>query len=92
MKTFTVTIDEIEEKALLVGMVSIQDWLTNLVHSEARRAIDVLAGQEVARMQRTPSGPAISADKRELVRQSTADTAAQRQTRIMEESIGTKSQ
>ena len=42
MKKFTVEVSETEEKALLVVMVDIQEWIDNAIHNRARQAIDMI--------------------------------------------------
>jgi hypothetical protein len=83
MKTFTVQIDEVEEKALLTEMVSIQEWIDNAIHSRAEHSIKQIATREVARMQNDPSGPPISADRRKLVVDSVVKTAAEVNAEVM---------
>lgn len=40
MQTFTITISDEEKKALLVDMISIQEWIENSIHNKARQIID----------------------------------------------------
>lgn len=82
MKTFTVQIDEVEEKALLTEMLSIQAWLDNAIHARALAAIKKIAAAEVASMQQDPNGPPISADRRKLVMDARVETAAERNAKI----------
>lgn len=40
MKQFIIEINDAEEKALLTDMISIQEWIDNVIHNKARQCID----------------------------------------------------
>jgi len=40
MGQYTVTLTPEEEKALLTDMISIQEWIDNVIHNKARQCID----------------------------------------------------
>ncbi|MBA7697920.1 hypothetical protein ES703_106592 [subsurface metagenome] len=40
MRSYTVKLSAEEEKALLIDMISIQEWLDNVIHNKARQCID----------------------------------------------------
>ncbi len=42
MGNYIITLLPEEEKALLTDMISIQDWVDNLLHEKARRIIDTI--------------------------------------------------
>ncbi len=46
MKSFTVTISDAEEKAVLTDVLSIQDWLDNAIHNKARQCMDKIILEE----------------------------------------------
>lgn len=45
MAIYSVEISAEEEKALLVDMISIQEWLNNAIHNKARQMIDEVCRQ-----------------------------------------------
>ena len=44
-----VTISDEEEKALLIYMVDIQEWIDNAIHNRARQAIDQIISENTDR-------------------------------------------
>ena len=39
-KNYTITLNDVQQKALLGNMVSIQDWIDNAIGNKARKCID----------------------------------------------------
>lgn len=45
MGQWTINLSAEEEKALLTDMISVQEWLDNVIHDKARKCIDRVATQ-----------------------------------------------
>jgi hypothetical protein len=67
MKTFTITITDIEEKALSNVMADIQEWTQNAISNRARIAIESIVVEETARMIADPNITIIPATTEEIV-------------------------
>lgn len=77
MKQFTIEINDAEEKALLTNMISIQEWLGNLIHEKARRVIDTIVEKETDRQ---PKKIPV-AEKHNLIRGLVLETAVEKNAR-----------
>lgn len=77
MKQFTVKINDAEEKALLTDMISIQDWLDNVIHNKARQCIDRIVEQVTNR--RAKKVPV--KEKLQIVRDAEVESGADRNAR-----------
>jgi hypothetical protein len=75
MATYTVTLTEVEDKALRVVAMDPQDWIDNAVHERCRIAIDSIAESEIKR--KFALGESITGTKEELVMSPSIKTAAQ---------------
>ena len=67
MKTFTITITDIEEKALGYVMASPEEWTQNAITERARIAGEELVAKETARMIADPSVTQIPATAEEII-------------------------
>ena len=67
MKTFTITITDMEEKALSYIMASPEEWTQNAITERARIAIEEIVASETARMIADPSITTIPATAEEIV-------------------------
>lgn len=81
MPRYTVKINDAEEKALLVIMISIQDWIDNAIHNRARKAIDVIVETTTNKRARTLSVK----KKQTIVLNATVETAAEKEARLLVE-------
>lgn len=75
MPTYTVTLTEVEDKALRVVAMDPQDWIDNAVHERCRIAIDSIAQSEIQR--KFAIGESITGSKEDLVMSPLIKTAAQ---------------
>jgi len=82
---YTVTLTEVEQKAMEYVALNVQDWITDAVHNRARQAIDEVAAAEVERMINDPKVRAIPANKNELVTNSKLLNAAERQAAVIQQ-------
>ena len=71
-------------KALLVDMISIQDWLNNAIHNKAGQCIDRIV---LECSDKQPS-KITSVEKRAIVRDAVVETALERNARIEAEMMG----
>lgn len=78
MATFSVTVNDAEEKALLWDVVSLQEWLDNVTHNKARRCIDDIV-EQVSDKQ---PGKIPVEEKLQIVRDAVLETAAERNARL----------
>lgn len=78
MVEYTVTLSAEEEKALLTDMMSIQEWLDNVIHNKARQCIDMIVEQH---SDRQPKKLPVE-EKLAIVRQAKVESAAERQARL----------
>ena len=81
MSQFTVTISDVEEKALLVHMIDIQKWLDNMVQNRTRKAVDQIVDDYSDMNIKTAS----VADKEQFVQAATLETAAEREAELKKE-------
>ena len=81
--TYTVVLNEAQQKALEYVAVDPAEWIRNVVHNRCRMAIDEIYTAEVARMTADPNISAIPADKNQVVIDADIKTAAQ----VNEESL-----
>lgn len=64
---FTITLDEIEVKALSYVMADPEEWTRNAISERARRAGDEIVAQETARLLADPNIDQIPASRDELI-------------------------
>lgn len=65
--TYTVVLNEAQQKALEYVAVDPAEWIRNVVHNRCRMAIDEIYNSEVVRMTDDPNITAIPADKNAVV-------------------------
>ena len=77
MANYTVTLNAVQEKALLGNMTSIQDWIENSISNKARKCIDRYVEQ-------SGNGSRHSTDdkKAEVITAMTIETATARNARL----------
>jgi hypothetical protein len=75
MPSYTVTLTEVEDKALRVVALDPQDWIDNAVHERCRIAIDAISQAEVQR--KFAIGEPISGTKEDMVLAPSVKTLAQ---------------
>jgi len=75
--TYTVVLNEAQQKALEYVAVDPAEWIRNVVHNRCRMAIDEIYNAEVIRMTNDPNISAIPADKNAVVISADIKTAAQ---------------
>ncbi len=80
MTTYSITLTEAENKALLSIYASPQNWLEGLVRSQCAQRIDELVSAEINR--KLLAGETISGTKDEIVLAATIETAAEREARL----------
>lgn len=80
MKQYTVTLSNEEEKALLVDVVSIQEWLDNAIHNKARQCIDKVVREY---SDKQPS-KITNQEKNLIVRAAKVETAIERNKKAQE--------
>jgi hypothetical protein len=66
---YTITLTDVQDKALRLTVADPQDWIENAVFNRCRIAIDDIATSETARMIADPAITSIPADKATLVMQ-----------------------
>lgn len=76
--TYTVVLNDAENKALLSVAVSAQDWIENAVRNRCRIAIDEIVAVEVERIT-TSGGTTLSGTKEDIVVAAPVKSAAERQ-------------
>ena len=75
MARFTVEINDVEEKALLTVMISIQEWIDNAIHNRARIAINTIVEETTDKR----AGALSVEAKQTVVRNAVVETAAEKQ-------------
>ena len=80
MTTYTITLNDAEDKALHVVALSAQDWIDNAVHERCRIAIDEIVNAEVQR--KLAANEPITGSKEDIVMAATIESAAERQVRL----------
>tara|TARA_R100000995_G_C3435264_1_gene100503 strand:+ start:504 stop:749 length:246 start_codon:yes stop_codon:yes gene_type:complete len=75
-KEYKVTLNDIQQKAMNGQMVSIQDWLENVVNNKARKAIDYYCDLEGV------SKKASDSTKNTTITNATIETAEDRNKRL----------
>jgi hypothetical protein len=65
--TYTVELNEAQQKAMEYVAYDPAEWILNVVHNRARMAIDEIYKAEVERMTNDPNVTAIPADKNAVV-------------------------
>ena len=83
MGDWTVTLSSEEEKALLVDVISIQDWLNNAVHNKARQCRHKIV---LDKSDKQPSKIS-EAEINQIVAQAEVETAVKRNARIEGEEV-----
>jgi hypothetical protein len=90
--TYSVTINDAQQKAFEYVASDPQEWVRNLVHERCRMAIEEICAAEIARMQADPNITSIPADKEQIVRDAEILSAAQRNEISMQELPGAGTQ
>ena len=85
MTTYTITLSDAEDKALGVVALSQNDWIQNAVHERCRIAIEEIVAAEVQR--KLAAGEAITGSKDDIVMAANVESAAQRQARMVAETV-----
>lgn len=75
--TYTVTLNEAQQKAMEYVAYDPAEWVKNVVENRARMAMDEIYNAEVARMTADPSVTSIPADKEAVVNAANIKTAKQ---------------
>lgn len=78
MVQFTVVINDVEEKALLTDMISVQEWLDNAIHEKARRTINTIVSKI---SDKQPKKMSVK-EKFQIIKKATLETAIERNTRL----------
>jgi hypothetical protein len=73
---YTITLTDVEQRALEYVAYDANDWIQNAVHERCRLAIEEMVGLEINN--RLNAGLAVSGTKEEIVMSSTLPTAKQR--------------
>ena len=76
MKTYTITLSDVEDKALACVAISQQEWIENAVKERCRIAIDEVFTQ-IAN-----SGVSMSGTKEEMIMSSSVKTLAEKEAEI----------
>ena len=84
-KEYTITLSDAEDKALSVIALSQQEWIDNAVHNRCRIAIEEIVSAEVQR--KLDAGEPVTGSKEDIVLAATIETAAERNERLLEETI-----
>jgi len=71
MGEYIVKLTEVEEKALLTDMVSIQEWLDNVIHNKARQCINRIATSQIS-----------FEEKLNIVKEAKVEPASRRETEV----------
>ena len=77
MKTYTITLSNAEDKAMLAEIISVQSWLEEFVHDRARKAMARITQEHATRNPRDLS----SVEREEAVMQANIESAADREVR-----------
>ena len=80
MATYTITLNEAQNKALGFIAFSQQEWINNVVTERCRIAIEEIVAAEVERI--TAAGGTISGTKEDIVNAADVETAVERQARL----------
>ncbi len=83
MPSYTVTLTDVEDKALRVVAMDPQDWIDNAVHERCRIAIDSISQAEIQR--KFAAGQPVTGTKEDLVMDPSIKTAAQLQAEMEED-------
>jgi hypothetical protein len=75
-KTYTVTLTDAEDRAMLHVASDVQEWLNNIAHHRAEQAMDEIVTAEIKR--RLDAGLPIPQTKDDIVLSSSLPTAADR--------------
>ena len=67
MKTFTITLNDVEIAALAHVMADPQEWIQNAISNRARIAIEEIVASETARMLADPNITMIPATTEEII-------------------------
>jgi len=86
--TYTVELNEAQQKALEYVAVDPAEWIRNVVHNRCRMAMEDIYTSEVERMTNDPNISAIPADKNQVVIDAVIQTAAEAQAASEEELTG----
>ena len=80
MGKHTITLSDEEEKALLVDMISIQEWVDNAIHNRARQSIDKVILEHSNKQPQKIS----QAEKLLIVKKAKVITAKEREAKLEE--------
>ena len=83
MATYTITLTDVEDKALNVVAISAQDWIDNAVHERCRIAMDEIVNAEVQR--KLALGEDITGSKDDIVMNADVESAVERNARLQAE-------
>jgi len=75
-KTYTVTLTDAEDRAMLHVAADVKEWLDNIIHHRAEQAMDEIIAAEIKR--RLDAGLPIPQTRDDIVLQSELPTAAER--------------
>lgn len=77
MTQFIIEINNVEEKALLVDMISIKEWIDNAIHDKARKCVDTVVEQVSDKNAQKIS----IEEKYQIIRDAQIESAAERKTK-----------
>jgi hypothetical protein len=80
MATYTITLNDAEDKALHHVALSAQDWIDNVVHERCRIAIDEIVAAEVQR--KLSANEPITGSKDDIVMAANIESVAERNARL----------
>lgn len=80
MTTYTITVNEAQNKALTTIAISVEEWIQNFVNVRATQEIDAIVKNEIER--KLAVGETISGTKEEIVLAADVETAAEKQARF----------
>ena len=78
MKTYTVTLSNAEDKAMLAEIISVQSWLEEFVHDRARKAIARITQEHAAQNPKHLT----SREREDAVIKANIESAADREIRV----------
>ena len=80
MTTYTITLNDAEDKALGVVALSQHDWIDTAAHERCRISIEEIVAAEIQR--KLAAGESITGSKEDIVMAADIESAADRQTRL----------
>jgi hypothetical protein len=76
--TFTVTLSDVEAKAMHYFAVNPQEWIETAVQARVQVAMEEIFNSEIQRMMNDPATTSIPANKEEVIRNAQVKTAKER--------------